>query len=342
MYFYLIILFQLLKQSTIFKIIYDQNLLYLQIIKKFVINKQKSLGYMLRIALLIITIGQVLSDSCVYDVANFIDIYQILKTKQMIGLSQYSNNQSQTVMRILQNPNQNPQTPPPNLYDNYRVSNLFVPLQVIDMTSLLTSNPQSLFTIDLIKNWEKNFGKIPSDSIIFVRTNQNTKVFNGWETDALDFMFNSRNVIGIGHDQQLDNIPENQLQYFYNKLYISNAASLTQNNEYSNLVQIRKLSVTKDGWFVDIQSIIPQNVCSTPKRLVNQWWSVIIILVILLLIIYLIYYCCLKRFDKYNKEDFKPLDWEKRNQDGIYFNQEELHVPLQEMHESQQQQQKQQ
>ncbi|KAL4471084.1 hypothetical protein ABPG72_006465 [Tetrahymena utriculariae] len=298
---------------------------------------------MLRIAILIVAIGKVISDSCVYDAANFIEIYQILKTKQIVGLSQYSNGQPQTIMRILQNPNQNAQTPNSNPYDTFRVSNLFVPLQVVDMTSLLASNPISLFTLDLIKTWEKNFGKIPSDSIVFARTNSNTQVFNGWEADALNFMFNNRGVIGIGHDQQLDAIPENQQQYFYNKIYISNAASLAQNNEYSNLVQIRKLNQTnQNDWFVDIQSIIPQNVCSTPKRLVNQWWSIIIILAILLLIIYLIYYCCLKRFDKYNKEDFKPLDWEQRNQDGIYFNKEELNVPLQEMHQNQQLQQKQQ
>ncbi|KAL4438830.1 hypothetical protein ABPG74_013503 [Tetrahymena malaccensis] len=298
---------------------------------------------MLRIAIFILAIGQVVSDSCVYDAANFIEIYQIFKTKQLIGLSQYSNDQPKTIMRILQNPNQNASTPNSNPYEAFRVSNLFVPLQVIDMTTLLASNPKSLFTVDLIKNWEKSFGKIPSDSIIFVRTNQNTQVFNGWETDALSFMFDNRSVIGIGHDQQLDVIPDNQKQYFYNKIYISNVASLAQISDYSNLVQIRKLSQTNEkDWLVDVQSVIPQNVCSTPKRLVNQWWSIIIILAILLLIIYLIYYCCLKRFDKYNKEDFKPLDWEQRNQDGIYFNQEELNVPLQEMHKSQQQQQKQQ
>ena len=86
--------------------------------------------------------------------------------------------------------------------------------------------------------------------------------------------------------------------------------------------------VDNNKWKVNIITIAAEEVCSIPRRLMSQWGSVLTILLILLAIIGLIWYFCLKRFDKYNKEQFQLPEWENRNQEEIYYDKKELDVPL--------------
>ena len=96
------------------------------------------------------------------------------------------------------------------------VRNLIVPAAVIDISGRAKSDADSAVTIDDVKAWEKNHGRLPRGSAVFMYSGwdvkagdpqaylgtdqSNTLHFPGFAEDTCQFLVTERDIAGIGVD----------------------------------------------------------------------------------------------------------------------------------------------
>ena len=96
------------------------------------------------------------------------------------------------------------------------VNTLIAPLAVIDIRERARRDPDALLTVDDIKAWEKQHGRLPEGAAVFLWSGwdakikdakafvnldaKNTMHFPGFAPAAVEFLLRERNVVGIGTD----------------------------------------------------------------------------------------------------------------------------------------------
>ena len=86
------------------------------------------------------------------------------------------------------------------------------PLVVIDKSAECANNPDFILTIDDIKAWEEQYGKIPEGSFVAFRSDWYKKSnldnpdengvphYPGWDVKAIQWLVEERNIGAIGHE----------------------------------------------------------------------------------------------------------------------------------------------
>lgn len=95
--------------------------------------------------------------------------------------------------------------------DQIPLKQMILPLVVIDMTPMLTTEPNHALTVDDIKAWEKVHGPVPAGAFAALRTDMykdwdsnpeqfKRSPFPAWSLAAIQFLFDERKVTAIGHE----------------------------------------------------------------------------------------------------------------------------------------------
>jgi kynurenine formamidase len=93
---------------------------------------------------------------------------------------------------------------------------MIAPLVVVDVVLRSLKDPDYTLSVDDLKAWESKYGKIPPRAFVVMRTDwakrwpnlermQNkgpdgVMHYPGWSVEALKFLVQERNVVGIGHE----------------------------------------------------------------------------------------------------------------------------------------------
>ncbi len=96
------------------------------------------------------------------------------------------------------------------------VKTLIAPLAIIDIRERAARNPDALLTVDDLKAWEKQHGRLPEACAVFLWSGWDAKIkdakafvnldekkimhFPGFAPEAVAFLLRERNVVGIGTD----------------------------------------------------------------------------------------------------------------------------------------------
>ena len=96
------------------------------------------------------------------------------------------------------------------------VASLVVPLAVIDISTRVSTNPDTSVTVADIEAWERRHGRIPEHAAVFMRSGWDSRIedarafinadssramhFPGFSAEAAAFLARSRDVSGIGVD----------------------------------------------------------------------------------------------------------------------------------------------
>ena len=100
--------------------------------------------------------------------------------------------------------------------DQIGVKEMLLPLVVIDVHEKVEKNPDYTITMDDIKQWEKNYGKIPQGAFVAMRTDwskrwpdmtamQNKDAsgiahYPGWSMEVLKYLYEVRKITASGHE----------------------------------------------------------------------------------------------------------------------------------------------
>jgi kynurenine formamidase len=100
--------------------------------------------------------------------------------------------------------------------DEYEVSDLIMPLCVIDVSSKTAENPDYVITMDDVTAYEEKNGIIPEKAFVAMRTDWSKERnsieelencdsngqahYPGWSLEVVEFLCNERNVAAIGHE----------------------------------------------------------------------------------------------------------------------------------------------
>ena len=95
--------------------------------------------------------------------------------------------------------------------DQIPLKDMILPLVVFDITPLLDKDPNHALSVDDIKSWEKEHGRVPAGAFAALRTDmskdwENNQArfkrspFPAWSLAAIQFLFNERHVTAIGHE----------------------------------------------------------------------------------------------------------------------------------------------
>lgn len=95
--------------------------------------------------------------------------------------------------------------------DQIPLKQMILPLVVFNMTPLLKRDPNHALTVSDIKNWERKHGRVPPGCFAALRTDMdkdwNTDPqrfkrypFPAWSLPAVQFLFQQRHVVAIGHE----------------------------------------------------------------------------------------------------------------------------------------------
>lgn len=102
-----------------------------------------------------------------------------------------------------------------NSLDQIELRDLIVPVVVIDIEEKASKNSDAELTLDDIKKFEKEFGKIPEHSCVMMYSgwekhlrdslfvgldDKQVKHYPGFSNDAIKFLVNERKIAGIGVD----------------------------------------------------------------------------------------------------------------------------------------------
>ena len=96
--------------------------------------------------------------------------------------------------------------------DTLPAERFVAPAVVVDASEEVKGNPDYLLTLDFLKAWEAEHGRIPAGSWVLYRTDWSKKATNeeylnmqadgghtpGWEPEAVTFLAEERNIIGVG------------------------------------------------------------------------------------------------------------------------------------------------
>jgi len=88
---------------------------------------------------------------------------------------------------------------------------MILPLVVFDITPMLGKDPNHALSVDDIKAWEKQHGRVPAGAFAALRTDMGRdwesnparfkrSPFPAWSLAAIRFLFDERNVTAIGHE----------------------------------------------------------------------------------------------------------------------------------------------
>ena len=93
------------------------------------------------------------------------------------------------------------------------VTELVMPLVVVDKSKECAANPDFMLTIDDLKAWEAEYGQIPAGSFVAFRSDWHKKGTNldnpdengvphypGWDVEAIRWLVEERNIASIGHE----------------------------------------------------------------------------------------------------------------------------------------------
>jgi kynurenine formamidase len=102
------------------------------------------------------------------------------------------------------------------MVDEIPVSEMILPLAVIDCSQKVAANPDYQLVLGDIKAWEGKHGRIPAGSFVAMRSDWSKRFDNfeafynkdekgqahypGWTIEALKFLFDERGVTAIGHE----------------------------------------------------------------------------------------------------------------------------------------------
>jgi kynurenine formamidase len=95
--------------------------------------------------------------------------------------------------------------------DKIPLKQMILPLVVIDMTPMLTKEPNHALSVDDIKAWEKVHGQVPAGSFAALRTDMykdfeanperfKRAPFPAWSLAAIKFLYEQRKVTATGHE----------------------------------------------------------------------------------------------------------------------------------------------
>ena len=95
--------------------------------------------------------------------------------------------------------------------DEIPLKQMILPLVVFDVTPLLAKDPNHALTVDDIKAWEKEHGRVPAGAFAALRTDMDKdwesnparfrrSPFPAWSLAAIKFLFEERKVTAIGHE----------------------------------------------------------------------------------------------------------------------------------------------
>lgn len=95
--------------------------------------------------------------------------------------------------------------------DQIPLKDMILPLVVFDITPMLAKDPNHALTVDDIKAWENEHGRVPAGSFAALRTDMSKdwesnparfkrSPFPAWSLAAIKFLFLERHVTAIGHE----------------------------------------------------------------------------------------------------------------------------------------------
>jgi kynurenine formamidase len=95
--------------------------------------------------------------------------------------------------------------------DQIPLKEMILPLVVFDMTPIIARDPNHALSVDDIKAWEKDHGQVPAGAFAALRTDMykdwdtnperfKRAPFPAWSLAAIQFLFNERKVVAIGHE----------------------------------------------------------------------------------------------------------------------------------------------
>lgn len=99
--------------------------------------------------------------------------------------------------------------------DYFTPDDMIMPLVVIDMTQQAAENPDYALTVDDVKKWEAEHGRIPEGAFAALRTDwsrkgtseamdnrdaEGNKHYPGWHVDTVKWLVENRNIGAIGHE----------------------------------------------------------------------------------------------------------------------------------------------
>ena len=95
--------------------------------------------------------------------------------------------------------------------DQIPLKQMILPLVVFDMTPMLKTDPNHALSVDDIKAWEHNHGRVPAGSFAAVRTDMykdwdtnqqrfKRAPFPAWSLDAIRFLYEQRGIVANGHE----------------------------------------------------------------------------------------------------------------------------------------------
>ncbi len=101
---------------------------------------------------------------------------------------------------------------PDNTVDRVPPRNFVGPACVLDVTAEVAKDPDFLITLDHVRAWEKQYGRIPESAWVLLRTGWSRRTSAadylnvkgdgphtpGWAKECSAFLANERNVLGVG------------------------------------------------------------------------------------------------------------------------------------------------
>lgn len=92
------------------------------------------------------------------------------------------------------------------------VKEMVYPLVVVDKSAECAANPDFMLTVDDLKAWEDQYGKIPEGAFVAFRSDWHKKAnldnpdengvphYPGWDVNAIKWLVEERNIGAIGHE----------------------------------------------------------------------------------------------------------------------------------------------
>lgn len=98
--------------------------------------------------------------------------------------------------------------------DQIAISEMVMPMCVIDKEAACDKNPDYIMTVQDIKDWEQVYGQIPEGAFVVFKSGwskrdpelmdnldqQGNRHFPGWSKEAVEFLVHQRNIASIGHE----------------------------------------------------------------------------------------------------------------------------------------------
>jgi kynurenine formamidase len=100
--------------------------------------------------------------------------------------------------------------------DEIPVSEMFLPLVLIDVHTQVAANPDYTITLNDVHQWEMKYGSIPNGAFVVMRSDwsnrwpdqdamrnldeEGTAHYPGWSREVLEFLINQRRITAIGHE----------------------------------------------------------------------------------------------------------------------------------------------